>query len=147
MLQITFQFTNMADAAALLAQLDGHQVAGASLLNPISEAFLVDRKLDPARAKKSAAPAPADAPAQPTAEPTVAQPPAAAVADLVPDPAPAPTVAYADLQKAVLKLYAMDKAAASAIATEMGFASFKVMPAERWAEALAKVNAAIAARG
>jgi hypothetical protein len=34
---------------------------------------------------------------------------------------------------------------AAGIATDMGFASFKVMPAERWAEALAKVNAALEA--
>lgn len=128
MLQITFQFTNMADAAALLAQLDGHQVAGASLLNPISEAPIAAKEA-PARAKKAVEPkvedTPATAPAAPSDE----------------------TINYSDLQKAVLKLYAFDKAAASAIATEMGFASFKVMPAGRWAEALGKVNAAITARG
>ncbi len=56
-----------------------------------------------------------------------------------------PQVAYADLQKAVLQLYKLDKAKAAAIATGMGFESFKVMPAERWAEALATVNAALEA--
>lgn len=132
MLQITFQFTNMADAAALLAQLDGHQLAGASLLNPISEAPIAAKEA-PARAKKAVEPKVEDAPA-----------PAPATAPAAPSDE---TINYSDLQKAVLKLYAIDKAAASAIATEMGFASFKVMPAGRWAEALGKVNAAITARG
>ena len=66
-------------------------------------------------------------------------------------PAPAPTaepaINYADLQKAVLKLYAIDKAAAADIAKGMGYDSFKVMPADRWAEALAQVNEAIFSKG
>lgn len=100
----------------------------------------------PKPAKKSApAPAPVDAPAPATAQPEVAPALAAAVAEdsLVPEPeAPAaPQVSYADLQKAVLALYKIDKAKAAAIAQGMGFESFKVMPAERWAEALELVNA------
>ncbi len=94
-------------------------------------------------AKKAATPAPVQAEA---AAPQPADPPAPApAATLVPDPAPeaAPQVAYADLQKAVLALYTKDRSKAATIATDMGYASFKVMPADRWADALAKVNAAL----
>ena len=89
--------------------------------------------------------APADAPVQPTAPPVEAPAPVAAPV-AAPEPAAlaAPQVAYADLQKAVLALYKIDKAKAAAIAQGMGFESFKVMPAERWAEALDLVNAELA---
>jgi hypothetical protein len=51
---------------------------------------------------------------------------------------------YATLQKAVSTLFGKDKEAAVAVAKGMGFDSFKVMPAEKWVEALAKVNDKIA---
>lgn len=86
------------------------------------------------------APEPEAAPGPSTATPTEAPAPVAAPE---PEPEAAPGVAYADLQKAVLALYTRDRAKAAGIATDMGFASFKVMPAKRWAEALAKVNAAL----
>lgn len=101
----------------------------------------------PSKPAKTPAPAPAleVAPPQATAAPTEAPAPAAAPAPADPEPAPAePTVDYASLQKAVLALYSKDRAKAAGIATDMGYASFKVMPAERWAEALALVNAALA---
>jgi len=100
----------------------------------------------PAPKPKKAAPSPAPveeaAPAPATAAPVEAPAPAAAV-DLTPEPEVpgAPQVQYADLQKAVLALYKIDRAKAAAIATGMGYESFKVMPAERWAEALEQVNA------
>lgn len=91
----------------------------------------------PKPVKKSLpAPVEAAAPAPATAPPAEAPPPAAAVAE-----DSAPTVAYADLQKAVLQLYKVDKGKAAQIAQDMGYESFKVMPAERWAEALEQVNA------
>ena len=100
----------------------------------------------PAPKPKKSAPSPAPveeaAPAPATAAPVEAPAPAAAV-DLTPEPEVpgAPQVQYADLQKAVLALYKIDRAKAAAIATGMGYESFKVMPAERWAEALEQVNA------
>lgn len=120
-------------------------------LREVPESCLTDAALEapapaPKPAKKSApAAAPADAPVQPTAPPVEAPAPAAAPA-AAPEPAAlaAPQVAYADLQKAVLALYKIDKAKAAAIAQGMGFESFKVMPAERWAEALDLVNAELA---
>jgi hypothetical protein len=95
------------------------------------------------------APEPEAAPPQATAAPTAAPAPVAAPAPADPEPAaPAapetPVIDYAQLQKAVLALYTRDRAKAAGIATDMGFASFKVMPAERWAEALVRVNAALA---
>ena len=100
----------------------------------------------PKRAAPAPAPAPEPvaAPPQATATPTEAPAPVAAP-EPEPEPEAAPGVAYADLQKAVLALYTRDRSKAAGIATDMGFASFKVMPAERWAEALAKVNAALEA--
>jgi hypothetical protein len=103
-------------------------------------------EVGPAPKPKKAAPSPAPveeaAPAPATAAPAEAPVPAAAV-DLTPEPEVpgAPQVQYADLQKAVLALYKIDRAKAAAIATGMGYESFKVMPAERWAEALEQVNA------
>lgn len=106
----------------------------------------------PSKPAKTPAPAPEPeaAPPQATAAPAEAPAPAAAPAQPDPEPnAPAapetPVIDYAQLQKAVLALYTRDRAKAAGIATDMGFASFKVMPAERWAEALAKVNAALKA--
>lgn len=144
MVQITFQFTSIAEAAALLAKLNGNElgavVAPAAL--PALEAPAPAPKPKKAPAPSPAAAAPVDAPAPATAPPAEAPPPAAAPAP-EPAPVPAPTVAYADLQKAVLKLYAIDKASAADIAKGMGYDSFKVMPAERWGEAMAQVNEAI----
>jgi outer membrane biosynthesis protein TonB len=104
----------------------------------------------PKRAAPAPAPAPEPeaAPPQATATPTAAPAPAVAPApapEPTPAPEPEPIINYADLQKAVLALYTRDRSKAAGIATDMGFASFKVMPAERWAEALAKVNAALEA--
>ena len=101
----------------------------------------------PTKSKKSApAPAPEAAPAPPTAPPVEAPAPAAAV-DLTPDPEPAApaTIDYAVLQKAVLALYSRDRGAAQAICNGLGHATFKTVPAERWAEALEQVNAALGA--
>lgn len=151
MVQITFHFTSVAAAAALLAKLNGDELAVLThtALPPVQEAPAPAPKPKKTPAPSPAVAAPADAPAPATAPPAEAPPPAAAPAPepAVPAPEPAPvpppTVAYADLQKAVLKLYAIDKASAADIARGMGYETFKAMPAERWGEALAQVNEAI----
>lgn len=56
-------------------------------------------------------------------------------------------VTYADLQAAVLKLHKADATAAKPIAEGMGFANFKAMPEDKWAEALAKVQEALLSKG
>jgi len=86
-------------------------------------------------------PEPAAAPVQPTA--AVEEAPAPAVVDVAPEPTPEPKPLpepkadfnYADLQRAVLTLYAMDKVSASTISAEMGHETFKKMPAALWPEA------------
>lgn len=147
MVQITFNFTSVAAAAALLAKLNGDELGAvvAPATFPAQEAPATAPKPKKAPAPSPAAAASVDAPDPATAPPAEAPPPAAAPApEPAPAPAPAaPAVAYADLQKAVLKLYTIDKAAAADIARGMGYETFKVMPAERWAEALAQVNEAI----
>lgn len=140
MINVTLTF---ADVSELLTFFTSIQ-APASGVKVHPAAVEVGPAPAPKPAKKSApAPVEAAAPTPPTAAPTEAPAPAAAADDLVPEPEVpgAPQVSYADLQKAVLALYKIDKAKAAAIAQGMGFESFKVMPAERWAEALEQVNA------
>lgn len=86
----------------------------------------------------TAAPAPAPTPTVPAPAPaaTTAAAPASPSEDK-------PKVTYKDLQAAVLKLYAKDKKATLAIATGMGAADFRSLNESQWAEALAKVNAAL----
>jgi hypothetical protein len=50
-------------------------------------------------------------------------------------------VTYAELQAAVLRLHKADSTAAKPIAEGMGFANFKAMPEEKWADALKLVEA------
>jgi hypothetical protein len=95
-------------------------------------------------------PEPAAAPVQPIA--AVEEAPAPAVVDVAPEPAPEPKPLpepkadfnYADLQRAVLTLYAMDKVSASTISAEMGHETFKKMPAALWPEAHRRVMEKIA---
>jgi len=138
--QITLSFPSVAQALAALSKLD---VPSPQLSFP--EIELVEAPAPkPSRAAKSASPAPVAepvaAPAPVTAPPAEAPAPVAAPAPAAAEPAP---VQYADLQKAVLQLYKLDRAKTQQIAIDMGFESFKVMPADRWAEALAAVNGAL----
>lgn len=136
-INVTLTFSGVAELLEFFTQLGGPATA-------------VKVETAPApKSKKAPAPEPEAVPPQATAAPTAAPAPVAAPAPADPEPAaPAapetPVIDYAQLQKAVLALYTRDRAKAAGIATDMGFASFKVMPAERWAEALVKVNAALA---
>lgn len=134
MINVTLTFSGVAELLEFFTTVQ----SPASGVKVVPAAVEVGPAPAPKPAKKTPAPAPAleAAPTPPTAPPTEAPAPAAAPAE--------PEVSYADLQKAVLALYSKDRAKAAGIATDMGFASFKVMPAERWAEALAQVNAALA---
>lgn len=135
MINVTLTFSGVAELLEFFATVQ----APASGVKVAPAAVEVGPAPAPKPAKKSApAPVEAAAPTPPTAPPAEAPAPAAA-----PEPAE-PEVSYADLQKAVLALYKVDKAKAAGIAQDMGFDTFKAMPAERWAEALAKVNAALA---
>lgn len=145
MITLTFQFTDIASAAALLAKLNGHEAA--AIVPPKAEA--------PGKpAKASAAPT---APSPRTAEAAPSQPAPSAAApapspEATPPAAPAasasPTadetkVTYPDLQKAVLALHKADPTKAVPIAKSLGADTFKALPEDKWPEALRLVNEAI----
>lgn len=91
------------------------------------------------KAKETEAPAEGNAAQAASAQPTAKA-----------DKADAPeqkAVTYAELQASVLKLHKLDSNAAKPIAEGMGFPNFKAMPDDKWAEALAKVEAALDLRG
>ncbi len=147
MISVSFNFSDVAQAAALFAKLAGTELASATVVGPAPAPAVAAPAPKPQKPAKAASPAPVAepvaAPAPATAPPVEAPAPAAAPA--APEPAAAPGVDYPTLQKAVLALYAKDRGAAQAIATGMGFASYKVMPPEKWAEALELVNGALGA--
>lgn len=110
----------------------------------------------PKPAKPAAKPAPAapNAPSQPTAE-AAPSPAPAAPAPSTPQPvaetptaapAAASSVAYPDLQKAVLTLHKLDPTAAVPIAKSLGADTFKALRQDQWAEAHRLVTEAITAR-
>lgn len=130
----------------------------AAQLNAVMQALAV-KTVEEAPAKKPAKPAASPAPSQPTATEAVVDAPAktvsepaqpAASAEAAPQASTAvtevPKVAYADLQKAVMKLHALDPKAPVPIANSLGAATFKVLPEDKWAEALKLVQEAIAAK-
>lgn len=86
----------------------------------------------------TAAPAPA-----PVAAP-VAQPDTKDAESAMATAADAPAIDYPTLQKKVFELAALDKSKATGIAGKLGVASFKELPATRYAEALKAVETAIA---
>lgn len=166
MISITFNFTDVAQAAALFTKLTSNELASATVLAPAAAPATVDviaaREVAAAAPKpaKPAKPAPAaqTAPSQPTAEAAPSQEPAAPVQTTqqpaaksftaAPAAAPsAPEIAYQDLYKAVLQLHKLDPTAAVPIAKGLGADTFKLLKPEQWAEAYKLVTKAIAARG
>jgi hypothetical protein len=145
MVQITLNFKTIEAARQALLEIPASALVG----GPEPEAVAAPAPAPkPARAAKTtvstAVVEPVAAPAPVTAPPVEAPAPVAAPAPvLAPAPAEPATIDYAQLQRAVLSLYKVDKSRTQQIALDMGFESFKVMPADRWAEALAAVNAAL----
>lgn len=97
-----------------------------------------------ATAKGGAAPGKTAAEKAPAAESVAAEPPASTAAASRPAPAPAPTIEYTVLQKAVFTLAGKSREAAAAVAASFGVKTFKDLPADKWADALAAVNAKLA---
>lgn len=100
-----------------------------------------------ATAKAGAAPGKTAAEKTPTAESAGAAPPASTAAASSPASAaepPAPAVDYPTLQKAVFALAGKSREAAAAVAASFGVKTFKDLPADKWADALAAVNAKLA---
>lgn len=151
MITVTLTFANL--GAAIRALRDIPEDALLESTSPKSEA---PTEAPVRKARKSSATLtvvePADAPAPLIASPEVAPAPVAAAEPAAPEPiaeAPATepavsTISYADLQKAVLKLYGKDRALATSVAVGLGFDTFKVMPADVWPLALAAVNEKLA---
>ena len=150
MITVTLTFANL--GAAIRALRDIPEDALLESTSPKSEA---PTEAPVRKARKSTTLTvvePADAPAPTTASPEEAPAPVAAAEPAAPEPiaeAPATepavsTISYADLQKAVLKLYGKDRALATSVAVGLGFDTFKVMPADVWPLALAAVNEKLA---
>lgn len=100
-----------------------------------------------ATAKAGAARGKTAAEKTPAAESAEAAPPASTAATSSPAPAaepPAPAVDYPTLQKAVFALAGKSREAAAAVAAGFGVKTFKDLPADKWADALAAVNAKLA---
>lgn len=144
MITVTLTFNTLTQAIKALREIPENLLVGADLGNE-------DRStISPT---SPTVPEPAVVPAQPIA--AVEEAPAPAVVDVAPEPAAEPKVKpepapapkpepkaefnYADLQRAVLTLYALDKVAAAAISAEMGYETFKKMPAAIWPEAHRRV--------
>ena len=138
MIQVTLNFP---DQAALVAFFTG----ASSAPLPATEAETVAEALAPAAEKPARAPKPpkAEKPATETQPSPSAAP--AAEPSTVSSPAAAPAasdVDYPTLQKAVFGLAGLSREAAGACAASLGVKTFKELPAERWAEALAAVKKA-----
>lgn len=142
MIQIMFQFDSIASAAALMAQLNGQQVA--AIVPPIgvsaaekaavlraNEAAMADTVEAPGKPQASAASTKTQSPASPTTP----------SAD-----APSASPAYADLQKVVLQLHAIDAAAPLQIAKALGFDNFKPLKEPENADKIPAAHAAVLAK-
>lgn len=152
---VTLTFAN---AAELVAYFQG------TSLVPVTKTEVKPEAAKAEPAKKSKADATASAPASQQAEQPVAETPAttpetggeqgnAAAEPSEPEVPAASTssspkpVDYATLQKAVFTLAGKDKASAMAVAASFKVKTFKELPEDKWAEALAAVNAKIAEQG
>ncbi len=135
MIQITLNFTSIEAARAALLDIPTSVLVGAP----------------PVDAPKSVQ-APAPAAGQPTAKESAAPkktaaekaPPAPSVETAAPASTAAETVDYAVLQKAVFTLAGKSREAAASVAAGFGVKTFKELPQDKWADALAAVNEKLA---
>jgi hypothetical protein len=150
MFPITVKFTvgTHAELARLTAFLElntaANQASAPSLVSAEEKAAV----LAPVKTAAPGKPKPAATPAatEPTAQASAAsQPSSEPVSPTTPTAsAQSASVAYPDLQKAVLTLHKADPTAAVPIAKSLGADTFKLLKPEQWAEALRLVNAKIA---
>lgn len=140
MITVTLTFTSIDAAVRALREIPESALAGAQVEAPVAKEDSPDPKpVKASRASKTAV-EPAAAQLQPTAKHEEAQAQAAADA-----PAEtAPSVDYLTLQKAVFTLAGKSREAAAAVAASFGVKTFKDLPADKWADALAAVNAKLA---
>lgn len=127
MIQITLNFTSVEAARAALLEIPMSAFAGAA---PVAEKAAPSGK---PKAEKAAVTQPATETA-PTATATPASAPSASDSG----------VDYAVLQKAVFTLAGKNREGAAAVAASFGVKTFKELSEDKWAEALAAVNAKLA---
>lgn len=139
MIQITLSLPSMASARALLNSLPDDLMGNVSSIGATGEEAVATAKgnkeeVKPAKKQEVVKPEPASTPT--TAEPAVAPEPKVENS--------APAVEYPVLQKAVFTLAGKSRDAASAVAQSFGVKTFKELTADKWADALAAVNAKLA---
>ena len=148
MFPVTITLSNISELTAVMAAL-GHkhqEVAAAPVeKSSTSAATTAGAARSP---RTAAAAAETAAPAKTAAESA----PSAANAEAAPQASTAaPDVAYADLQKVILKLHAKDPSATQAIAKSMGLDNFKPLKDDadstRRADAKARIEAKLAELG
>lgn len=153
MISVTLNFKSIEAARAVLLDIPTSALVGAADNAPAKPApglaldsgeFIPAAELaKPVEPKaEKAAPAPKTPAAAPVAEAS-----AASTAPQSDTPSTAAVVDYAVLQKAVFTLAGKNKPAALELAAGFGVKTFKDLPADLWAEALAAVNAKIAELG
>ncbi len=153
MITITLHFKSIEAARQALLDIPASTLVG----GPAPEAELEHPKAEApkaaaapaaasgkATAKGGAAPGKTAAEKTQAAESAEAAPPASTAATGDAAVAPAPAVEYAVLQKAVFTLAGKSREAAAAVASSFGVKTFKDLPADKWADALAAVNAKLA---
>ena len=148
MITVTLNFKTIEAARKALLEIPSSALVGGPEPEPEAEA----PKPAPApaaasgkaTAKGGAAPGKTVAEKAPAAGSVAAEPPASTAAASSPAPAPAPAVEYTVLQKAVFTLAGKSREAAAAVAASFGVKTFKDLPADKWADALAAVNAKLA---
>lgn len=136
MIQITLSLPSMASARALLNSLPDDLMGNVSSIGATGEEAVATAKgnkeeVKPSKKQEVVKPEPAST--------TTTAEPAAAPEPKVENSAPA--VEYPVLQKAVFTLAGKSRDAASAVAQSFGVKTFKDLTADKWADALAAVNA------
>lgn len=139
MIQITLSLPSMASARALLNSLPDDLMGNVSSIGATGEeavATAKGNKEETKPAKKQEVVKPEAASTLTTAEPAAAPEPKVENS--------APAVEYPVLQKAVFTLAGKSRDAARAVAQSFGVKTFKELTADKWADALAAVNAKLA---
>lgn len=123
------------DQAALLAFFACSAPVASAGVTAAEKAAVLEVAPDPKPKAEKTAPA-ADTKPAAASEPSAAAAPSAA-----PAPSPFVEVAYPELQKAVFALAQKSRDAAAEVAASFKVKTFKDLPADRWADALAAVKA------
>ena len=144
MITITLHFKTIEAARKALLEIPSSALVGgpepeAEAPKPAAAPAAASGK---ATAKGGAAPGKTAAEKDRAVESVAAEPPASTAA--ASSPAPAPAIEYTVLQKAVFTLAGKSREAAAAVASSFGVKTFKDLPADKWADALAAVNAKLA---